>query len=218
MHTGSLPTIVYCCNNLTTIYFLCSTLYPPLTPCIKVISTNLIAEGGYMFEPGEEHDGLVLAAFPRPEGALRWCLSCQSAMVDQDWPEELLRHELGEELRIWGCCVREDIKHQRILHRGEKWMTAIKHGFVIRPFVLESQNRLSACKIYRIAHIGYSCVLNVSHHLISLTFAPQVSDSRRGATAGRLSRLCPQRLLALFTMGGRLFGRLRLQLWQEVDR
>ena len=70
-------------------------------------------------ESGEEQDGLILAAFPHPEGALRWCLSCQSAMVDQDWPEELLRHELGEEIRIWNCCVREDTKSQQILHRGD---------------------------------------------------------------------------------------------------
>jgi hypothetical protein len=139
MHTGSLPTIVYCCNNLTTIYYLCSTLYPPLTPCIKVISTNLIAEGGYMFEPGEEHDGLVLAAFPRPEGALRWCLSCQSAMVDQDWPEELLRHELGEEQTTW-IRTQDGKMQQRVLTRG---VTGSR-----------SQSRLTATGYYEYAHLS----------------------------------------------------------------
>ena len=79
----------------------------------------LAAHGGYIFESNGDDDGacggLVLAAFPRPEGALRWCLACQSAMVQQEWPEELLQHELGEETRIWGW----ETKQQHVLHKGE---------------------------------------------------------------------------------------------------
>lgn len=84
----------------------------------QAISLHIVAQGGYLFESCDGEDGIIMAAFSHPEKALRWCLSCQSAMVDQAWPDELLRHELGEELRILGCCVREDKKYQKILHRG----------------------------------------------------------------------------------------------------
>ena len=74
--------------------------------------------GGYPFRTLEDPGpGVVTAAFTHPEVALRWCLSCQAAMVDQDWPVELLEHELGEELRVWGWGP-EERKDQRVLHRG----------------------------------------------------------------------------------------------------
>ena len=77
--------------------------------------------GGYQCQPAAEEEevpGDITAAFPRSEAALRWCLSCQAAMVEQEWPEELLEHELGEELRIWAWGPDEQ-KDKKILHRGE---------------------------------------------------------------------------------------------------
>ena len=82
----------------------------------------LAAYGGYIFDSSGDDDragGLVLAAFPQPEGALRWCLASQSAMVQKEWPEELLQHELGEETRIWGW----ETKQQHVLHKGESSAT-----------------------------------------------------------------------------------------------
>lgn len=78
-------------------------------------SRELSPQGGYLVEAS---GGLVLAAFPRPEGALRWCLSCQSAMIDQDWPEELLKHELGEEMTTW-MKMQDGNLRQKLLARGE---------------------------------------------------------------------------------------------------
>lgn len=45
-------------------------------------------------------DGLFLAAFQRPSDAILWALECNEAMIKQDWPEDLLAHELCEELVI----------------------------------------------------------------------------------------------------------------------
>jgi hypothetical protein len=39
-------------------------------------------------------------------------------MVDQDWPEELLQHELGEELSVWGRGADGKMKN-KTLARGE---------------------------------------------------------------------------------------------------
>ena len=102
----------------------------------QVASRELSPFGGYLVEAS---GGLVLAAFPRPEGALRWCLSCQSAMVDQDWPEELLRHELGEEQTTW-IRTQDGKMQQRILTRG---VTGSR-----------SLNRLTATGYYEYAHLS----------------------------------------------------------------
>ena len=39
-------------------------------------------------------------------------------MVEQDWPEELLQHELGEELSVWGRGADGKMKN-KTLAKGE---------------------------------------------------------------------------------------------------
>ncbi|GAX72746.1 hypothetical protein CEUSTIGMA_g202.t1 [Chlamydomonas eustigma] len=64
----------------------------------KVSSRELSPYGGYLVQAS---GGLVLAVFPQPQGALKWCLSCQRAMGEQEWPPELLEHVLGEQVVVW---------------------------------------------------------------------------------------------------------------------
>ena len=90
-------------------------------------SRELSPHGGYLVQAS---GGLVLAAFPRPEGALRWCLSCQGAMMEQEWPEELLEHELGEELRVWSRSPQGRMVH-KLLAKGEE--EHANHGLMWRP-------------------------------------------------------------------------------------
>ncbi|KAG2483423.1 hypothetical protein HYH03_017679 [Edaphochlamys debaryana] len=53
------------------------------------------AGGGYLVESGE---GLVVAVFPTARAALEWSLNCLEALARVDWDEELLGHELCEEV------------------------------------------------------------------------------------------------------------------------
>ena len=100
----------------------CAPALPPCPPP-QVASRELSPHGGYLVQAS---GGLVLAAFPRPEGALRWCLACQSAMVQQEWPEELLLHELGEELGVWSRSPNGEMQH-RLLAKGACLSSRLPH-------------------------------------------------------------------------------------------
>ncbi|KAL6762373.1 nucleotide cyclase [Haematococcus lacustris] len=52
---------------------------------------------GYLVEVTE---GLLLVAALRPSCAIRWALSLMRSCLAADWPEELLAHELGEQVAM----------------------------------------------------------------------------------------------------------------------
>lgn len=45
-------------------------------------------------------DGLFLASFVNPWDALTWALRCHQRMLMAAWPEELLKHELCEQIAV----------------------------------------------------------------------------------------------------------------------
>ncbi|KAG2485781.1 hypothetical protein HYH03_015493 [Edaphochlamys debaryana] len=55
--------------------------------------------GAFLVEAGE---GLVLAAFASPRAAVEWALDCLEELHDLEWEEELLTHELCEEVLSLG--------------------------------------------------------------------------------------------------------------------
>ncbi|GAX72747.1 hypothetical protein CEUSTIGMA_g203.t1 [Chlamydomonas eustigma] len=105
----------------------------------KVTKRFLRELHGYPFYVGH---GEVHAVFQRPESGLTWCLSCSSAMNQQAWPEELLNHDLGEELRVW-VWGSDNTKHQRLIYRGLRLKAGCESGLLS-----SSLSSKSACVVY----------------------------------------------------------------------
>ncbi|KXZ56438.1 hypothetical protein GPECTOR_1g392 [Gonium pectorale] len=62
------------------------------------LASRLLGEaGGYLVEGG---DGLVLAAFGCPLAGVEWALKTVAGLKELDWEEELLAHELCEEVGL----------------------------------------------------------------------------------------------------------------------
>ncbi|KXZ56441.1 hypothetical protein GPECTOR_1g395 [Gonium pectorale] len=62
------------------------------------LASRLLGEaGGYLVEGG---DGLVLAAFGSPLAGVEWALNTVAGLKELDWEEELLAHELCEEVGL----------------------------------------------------------------------------------------------------------------------
>ncbi|KXZ56440.1 hypothetical protein GPECTOR_1g394 [Gonium pectorale] len=63
----------------------------------RLVSRLLGEAGGYLVEGG---DGLVLAAFGCPLAGVEWALNTVAGLKELDWEEELLAHELCEEVGL----------------------------------------------------------------------------------------------------------------------
>ncbi|KAG2426175.1 hypothetical protein HXX76_013156 [Chlamydomonas incerta] len=61
----------------------------------SLVCSRLGAAGGYLLEGG---DGLALVAFGNAGCAVGWALDCVEALKEMDWEDELLSHELCEEV------------------------------------------------------------------------------------------------------------------------
>ncbi|GFH05638.1 guanylate cyclase domain-containing protein, partial [Haematococcus lacustris] len=65
--------------------------------CLSILNRQLHLYGGYCVEQAES---LCLATFCHPHTAIRWALACIQLCLATDWPQELLEHELGEEMLV----------------------------------------------------------------------------------------------------------------------
>ncbi|KAL6757582.1 hypothetical protein V8C86DRAFT_3095115 [Haematococcus lacustris] len=65
--------------------------------CLSILNRQLHLYGGYCVEQAES---LCLATFCHPHTAIRWALACIQLCLAADWPQELLEHELGEEMLV----------------------------------------------------------------------------------------------------------------------
>uniref|UniRef100_A0A7R9VEE9 Guanylate cyclase domain-containing protein n=1 Tax=Chlamydomonas euryale TaxID=1486919 RepID=A0A7R9VEE9_9CHLO len=94
---------------------------------VKAVSSELSALGGYRVEVSAD---TVLAVFCLPNAALRWVLTCQAALMELAWPEELLVHELGEPLTIWGAAGDDGHRALKLLCRGLRLRAGVDCGEV----------------------------------------------------------------------------------------
>ncbi len=92
-----------------------------------VVGEELKAQGGYLVEAV---DGLFLAAFLRPFKAISWALECNDLMIKQAWPDELLTHELCEELVISSPTRNGDMLNM-VVFRGPRLKTGVDTGQVL---------------------------------------------------------------------------------------
>ncbi|GLI68043.1 hypothetical protein VaNZ11_012366 [Volvox africanus] len=92
-----------------------------------VVGEELKRRKGYLVEAV---DGLFLAAFQRPSDAILWALECNEAMIKQDWPEDLLAHELCEELVI-STPTKEGEVINTVVFRGLRLKTGVDTGQVL---------------------------------------------------------------------------------------
>eukprot|EP00198_Chlamydomonas_reinhardtii_P006519 XP_001695855.1 predicted protein [Chlamydomonas reinhardtii] len=92
-----------------------------------VVGDELKRRKGYLVEAV---DGLFLAAFQRPSDAILWALECNEAMIKQDWPEDLLAHELCEELVI-SAPTKEGEVINTVVFRGLRLKTGVDTGQVL---------------------------------------------------------------------------------------
>jgi len=92
-----------------------------------VVGEELKACRGYLVEAV---DGLFLAAFQRPAEAILWALECNEHMIKQDWPDELLAHELCEELVI-SAPTKEGEVVNTVVFRGLRLKTGVDTGQVL---------------------------------------------------------------------------------------
>ncbi|KAG2501553.1 hypothetical protein HYH03_000060 [Edaphochlamys debaryana] len=92
-----------------------------------VVGDELKRRRGYLVEAV---DGLFLAAFQRPSDAILWALECNEAMIKQDWPEDLLAHELCEELVI-SAPTKEGEVINTVVFRGLRLKTGVDTGQVL---------------------------------------------------------------------------------------
>lgn len=92
-----------------------------------VVGEELKRLKGYLVEAV---DGLFLAAFQRPSDAILWALECNEAMVTQDWPDDLLAHELCEELVI-SAPTKEGEVVNTVVFRGLRLKTGVDTGQVL---------------------------------------------------------------------------------------
>lgn len=74
--------------------------------------------GGYLADVSDE--GLV-AAFPSPSDALQWALGAHQALLEVDWPPDLLDHELCEELVVG----------ETVVFRGVRVKTGVDSGALV---------------------------------------------------------------------------------------
>ncbi|MEW5301527.1 MAG: hypothetical protein WDW36_004384 [Sanguina aurantia] len=93
----------------------------------NLVGEELKKRRGYLVEAV---DGLFLAAFQRPADAILWALECNEDMIKQEWPEELLTHELCEELVISASTKEGDVVNT-IVFRGLRLKTGVDTGQVL---------------------------------------------------------------------------------------
>ncbi|MEW5319088.1 MAG: hypothetical protein WDW38_010259 [Sanguina aurantia] len=93
----------------------------------NLVGEELKKRRGYLVEAV---DGLFLAAFQQPADAILWALECNEDMIKQEWPEELLTHELCEELVISASTKEGDVVNT-IVFRGLRLKTGVDTGQVL---------------------------------------------------------------------------------------
>lgn len=81
-----------------------------------MMRTQLRLLGGY--EVKTEGDAFMVA-FPRPELALKWCLTVQRELLRAEWPEELLKLPLCQPVTRKGQLVYRGISVRMGLHWGQ---------------------------------------------------------------------------------------------------
>lgn len=88
---------------------------------------TLARRGGYMVECV---DGLFLASFVNPWDALTWALRCHQRMLMAAWPEELLKHELCEQIAVTQQNNEDPTAEQQevVLFRGLRLKTGMDVG------------------------------------------------------------------------------------------
>jgi hypothetical protein len=71
-------------------------------------------------------DGLALVVFPRPEGAIRWALEVQRALMAAPWPQRLLEHELCEPV-VTAVAIESEVRRA--------WFAVLPRVWGFRPLV-----------------------------------------------------------------------------------
>ncbi|MEW5301992.1 MAG: hypothetical protein WDW36_004810 [Sanguina aurantia] len=84
----------------------------------------LIEYSGYLVEGP---DGLLLASFHHPLAAMRWALHCMKDMRTLPWPEELLQHELCEEVSVTSVNAAGETV-ETVVFRGLRLKVGIEFG------------------------------------------------------------------------------------------
>ncbi|GIL79831.1 hypothetical protein Vretifemale_9103 [Volvox reticuliferus] len=93
----------------------------------KLAQVELQQAGGYLVEHVE---GFMLTAFHSPADAILWGLRMQELMLKEDWPEELLAHELCEEVTVTVPVRGGDVTSATVF-RGPRLKTGIDIGHVL---------------------------------------------------------------------------------------
>ncbi|GIL52673.1 hypothetical protein Vafri_8489 [Volvox africanus] len=93
----------------------------------KLAQVELQQAGGYLVEHVE---GFMLTAFHSPADAILWGLRMQELMLKENWPEELLAHELCEEVTVTVPVRGGDVTSATVF-RGPRLKTGIDIGHVL---------------------------------------------------------------------------------------
>eukprot|EP00198_Chlamydomonas_reinhardtii_P006624 XP_001695960.1 predicted protein [Chlamydomonas reinhardtii] len=93
----------------------------------RLAQVELQQAGGYLVEHVE---GFMLTAFHSPADAILWGLRMQELMLKEDWPDELLSHELCEEVTVT-VPVRGGEVTSATVFRGPRLKTGIDIGQVL---------------------------------------------------------------------------------------
>ncbi|GFR48856.1 hypothetical protein Agub_g10810 [Astrephomene gubernaculifera] len=93
----------------------------------RLAQVELQQAGGYLVEHVE---GFMLTAFHSPADAILWGLRMQELMLKEDWPEELLAHELCEEVTVTVPVRGGDVTSATVF-RGPRLKTGIDIGQVL---------------------------------------------------------------------------------------
>lgn len=76
---------------------MCRAFFCVGVPPREIANGALWEHGGCLVD---DTDSMLLAAFTRPSSALRWAVQTVNDCLHADWPPELLRSELGEEISV----------------------------------------------------------------------------------------------------------------------
>lgn len=157
----------------------------------KISQELLLQHYGYMVECAS---GLLLTSFSSPAEAIMWSLQVADRMLHQDWPPQLLEHELCEEITVSQLRQGQDFEEMDtagvLLFRGPRLRTGIDHGSVHHNI-----NTVSGRMAYR------GRVMNRSSRISMAAATSQVCCSR-GAWELAESELGPgQDALAATSLG-----------------